>query len=135
MDEPTKTLDIAEIARACQVDYVAVVDPLDVPQATKVVEEAYKTPGVSMVIFRRTCAVIVERQLGGRVRMKRPLYRINPEVCTYIRNGKCLFCVNDLGCSALMREGASLYIDPTTCFGCGACSQFYPVHAIEEVPR
>ncbi len=134
-DEPTKTLDIAEIAKACQVDYIGVVDPLDIDQAAKVVEEAYKTPGVSLVVFRRTCAVIVERQMGGRVKMQRPLYSINPERCTYILKGKCLFCVNDLGCSALMREDRNLYIDPVACFGCGACAQFCPVHAIEEVSR
>jgi indolepyruvate ferredoxin oxidoreductase alpha subunit len=134
-DEPTKTLDIADIARACQVDYVGVVDPLDIEQSAKVVEEAYKTPGVSMVVFRRTCAVVVERQLGGRVKMERPLYQINPERCTYIQKGKCLFCVNDLGCAALMREDRNLYIDPVTCFGCGACAEFCPVNAIEEVPR
>jgi indolepyruvate ferredoxin oxidoreductase alpha subunit len=63
--EATKMLDIAEIARALQVDFVEVVDPYDFAQTCEVLQRAIRTQGVSMVVARRTCAVLAERQKRG----------------------------------------------------------------------
>jgi indolepyruvate ferredoxin oxidoreductase alpha subunit len=135
MDEPTKLLSIEEICKAFQVDYVAVTDPYDVKNTMKVIEEAYKTPGVSVVVLRATCAVLVERQLGGKAKAKLPLYAIDKNECLYCTKGKCLLCVKELGCPSIMRADDDLYIDPVNCFGCSVCAQMCPSKAIHEVKR
>jgi len=59
--EPTKLIDIAEICRAFQVDYVGVADPYDYKQTRAVFEEALKAKGVAVVVVRRTCALVAIR--------------------------------------------------------------------------
>ncbi len=61
----TKTLDIAEIARACQADFVATVDPYDQEQISEALKQALTTKGVSVVVSQRTCAVVAQRQKGA----------------------------------------------------------------------
>jgi len=85
MDEPTKIISIEEVAKACLADYVAMVDPYDTTESMKVVEEAYKTPGVSVVVFRQTCAVLAERQLGGKAKAQLKCYAMDTEKCTFLR--------------------------------------------------
>jgi indolepyruvate ferredoxin oxidoreductase alpha subunit len=135
MDEPTKLLKIEEVCKAFQVDYVGITNPYDVKNTMKVIEEAYKTPGVSVVILRATCAVLAERQMGGKAKAKLPLYAIDKETCLFYTKGKCLVCVQELGCPSIMKLDDDLYIDPVTCFGCGVCSQICPPKAIQEVER
>lgn len=135
MDEPTKIIAIEDVAKACLVDHIEIVDPYDVPSTLAGVERAIKTKGVSMIITRRVCAVIAERQGGGKAKAKLDLYRVDPEKCEYIKKGICLVCVKELGCPSIMRFGQDLYIDPVTCFGCSVCSQVCPFKAIEKVER
>lgn len=59
--ESTKLLDIAEICRAFQVDYVAVTDPYDYKQTLAIFEEALNVNGVAVVVVRRTCALVALR--------------------------------------------------------------------------
>lgn len=59
----TKELDIAEIARAIQTDFVAVVDPYDQEKTRAVLKQALNTEGVRVVVARRACAVIALRAL------------------------------------------------------------------------
>jgi indolepyruvate ferredoxin oxidoreductase alpha subunit len=134
-DEPTKLLSIEEICKAFQVDYVGVANPYNLKESMKVIEEGYKTPGVSVVVLRATCAVLAERQMGGKAKAQLPLYEINPDECLYTKKGKCLACVKELGCPAIMRQGDDLRIDAVNCFGCSMCSQMCPPGAIHEVER
>nr|MDO8082945.1 indolepyruvate ferredoxin oxidoreductase subunit alpha [Candidatus Freyarchaeota archaeon] len=62
--EPTKILDIEEIVKAFQVDYVRVVDPYDFEGTTKTLREALQVKGVAVVIARRTCALLAQRIMG-----------------------------------------------------------------------
>ena len=135
MDEPTKLLSIEDICRSFQVDYVGVCNPYDLKESMKVIEEAYKTPGVSVVISRATCAVLVERQMGGKAKAKLPLFEIDKTKCLFQTKGKCLTCVQELGCPSIMKLGDKLYIDAVTCFGCGVCAQMCAGKAIHEVER
>jgi indolepyruvate ferredoxin oxidoreductase alpha subunit len=134
-DEPTKLLSIEEICKAFQVDYVGVANPYNLEEAMEVITKAYQTPGVSVVVLRATCAVLAERQMGGKAQAKLPLYEINEEECLYLLKGRCLACVKELGCPAIMREEDKLRIDPVNCFGCSMCSQMCPADAIHEVER
>lgn len=135
MDEPTKVIKIEDVARACLVDHIEIVDPFDMAQTLPAVERAIKAPGVSMIITRRVCSVIAERQMGGRAQAALDLYKVDEAKCEYIKKGICLVCVKELGCPSIMRDGNNLYIDPVTCFGCSVCSQVCPFDAIHQVER
>jgi indolepyruvate ferredoxin oxidoreductase alpha subunit len=137
MDEPTKMLDIPEIARACGADFVEVVNPYDVKKTMEVVEKAFKTEGVSVVVMRQVCAVVAERQMGGRALMEINLYQIDQEKCLYINKGVCGICFNQLGCPSFEvdHKTQQLFIDSLTCFGCGVCAQICPVHAIKMMEK
>lgn len=65
--QQTKVIDIAEVARALQCDYVGVPNAFDIEECTRAFREALATPGVSVVVARGTCALLVERQVkrGG----------------------------------------------------------------------
>ncbi|MEX2725153.1 MAG: thiamine pyrophosphate-dependent enzyme [Candidatus Freyarchaeota archaeon] len=62
--EPTKILDIEEIVKSFQVDYVKVVDPYNFEETTKTLREALEVEGVAVVIARQTCALLAQRIKG-----------------------------------------------------------------------
>lgn len=64
--EDTKIIDIVDIVRACQADYVAEIDPYDLCQSYPLIEQALTTKGVSVIVSRRTCALLAQRQKGAR---------------------------------------------------------------------
>ncbi|MBU2548163.1 MAG: hypothetical protein KKB20_07140, partial [Proteobacteria bacterium] len=61
----TRMLDIVEVARALQADFVEVVDPYDFDRTRDVLRRAVGTEGVSVVVAKRTCAVLAVRQKRG----------------------------------------------------------------------
>jgi indolepyruvate ferredoxin oxidoreductase alpha subunit len=129
--DKTKQLDIADIVKALQVDMVCVVDPYDVNRTSVAFEEALNHKGISVVICRRICAVVAERQSGGLGAYKPQKYKVNPEQCT-----RCGVCVERLGCPSIIqaeKKGVPT-IEQTTCFGCGVCDQICPTGAIKKTP-
>jgi indolepyruvate ferredoxin oxidoreductase alpha subunit len=59
----TKVVDIAAVARAMQCDYVGVTNAFDVEECRHVFREALRVEGVSVVVARGTCALLIERQV------------------------------------------------------------------------
>nr|MDO8063438.1 indolepyruvate ferredoxin oxidoreductase subunit alpha [Candidatus Freyrarchaeum guaymaensis] len=125
--EPTRTLDVAEVARACGVDLVEVVDPYNLKETQEAMERALSHKGVSVVVCRRVCAVIAVRQKGGVTSPEIQKYRVDEGECTNCR--KCM----ELGCPSLYIESREdkPKIDRLTCVGCGVCGQICPVGAIK----
>ncbi len=126
---PTKRIMIEDLARACGVDHVGVVDPYDLEAAKDAFARMLKVDGVSMVIARRICATQAIRAM----RPNRPVpYRVDPEICV-----GCRICLSEFGCPALLwvDEEEKARIDATLCMGCGVCGQVCPQGAItmEEV--
>nr|MDO8099691.1 indolepyruvate ferredoxin oxidoreductase subunit alpha [Candidatus Njordarchaeota archaeon] len=126
--EETKQLDIAEIVKALKVDMVRLVDPYKVEETRAAFEEALNHKGVSVVICRRVCAVVAERQRGGRGIYKPHKYVVDQEICS-----GCGICVDRFGCPSIIlaeKQGKPV-IDKSTCFGCGVCTQICPAEAIK----
>lgn len=127
MMEPTKFIDIAEIAKSIGVDYVGVVDSYNIPELLKTLEEADKHT-VSVVVSRQPCSLL-------RVRLQRrkgetwPIYQIDPDKCT-----GCKVCINAHGCPAISfdKERNVAVIDEVMCWGCSGCAQVCPFDAIYE---
>jgi indolepyruvate ferredoxin oxidoreductase alpha subunit len=120
--ESGKRIPPEDVARGCGVEFVKVVDPHDLEKTEETIKEALDYDGVTVVIFRRPCALLVK---------PKPSYRIDPELC----NG-CRLCLL-VGCPAISlrfpdeREKPLAVIDDALCTGCGLCAQICNRNAIE----
>jgi indolepyruvate ferredoxin oxidoreductase alpha subunit len=125
MGDETVMLKPEEIARACGVKFVEVVDPFNLKEATETIEKAIRFEGPAVVVSRRLCAIIEQREKKKRKEAVVP-YHIDPEKC----NVKCNACIELLGCPAIIKEGTKTVIDSSLCTGCGVCAQICPYKAI-----
>jgi indolepyruvate ferredoxin oxidoreductase alpha subunit len=112
---------IEDVARGCGVQYVKVVDPMNLLEARKTLKEAASFEGPSVIVMRHACSVDEKR----RGVFYHP-YVISKEKCN-----KCLACVKALGCPAIHLSNGELRIDEVLCSGCGFCVQICPMKAIE----
>jgi len=60
--EKTVQIRPEEIARACGVEFIEVVDPFDIKATMDAVEKAIRFEGPSLVVSRRLCARVAERE-------------------------------------------------------------------------
>jgi indolepyruvate ferredoxin oxidoreductase alpha subunit len=119
------SLRIEDIARACGVEFVEVVDPFDLKNAIDVLERAIRFNGPSVVICRRLCAIIDQREKREKGEKAVP-YQVDQERC----DDRCNACINLLGCPAIIKEDGKTVIDGSMCNGCGVCAQVCPHQAI-----
>jgi len=129
MGEGTKKILIEDVAKACGVDSVAVVDALDLDALVKALEKAVKTKGVCVVVARHPC-VLLETRSKKRKGKKITRFQVDQEACT-----KCQLCMNLFGCPAFRWEEEEIEIDFALCNGCGVCANemVCPQFAIKEV--
>jgi indolepyruvate ferredoxin oxidoreductase alpha subunit len=120
--EQGKRVPPEDVARGCGVEMVKVVNPNDLKATEHAIKEALSAEGVTVLIFRRPCALLVK---------PRPPYRIDPELC----NG-CRLCLR-IGCPAISlvfpkgREKPLAMVDEALCVGCGLCVQLCQRNAIK----
>jgi indolepyruvate ferredoxin oxidoreductase alpha subunit len=119
------SLRIEDIARACGVEFVEVVDPFDLKNAIDVLERAIRFNGPSVVVCRRLCAIIDQREKREKGEKAVP-YQVDQERC----DDRCNACINLLGCPAIIKEDGKTVIDGSMCNGCGVCAQVCPHQAI-----
>jgi len=115
-----KPVDLVDAVRALGVDYLTVVDPYNLEEASKLVAEAVRARGVKVVVMRHPCA-LVERRIRGVEKV----YAVDPEKCT-----GCRACIAQTGCPAIYVAGGKAWIDSSDCTGCGLCAKFCPFNAI-----
>ena len=125
--EKAPVLKIEDIARACGVQFVEIVDPFDLKNAIAVFEKAIRFKGPSMVISRRLCAMLEQKERRKKGE-KAPVFKVDTAKC----NDKCDTCMSVLGFPAITREGTKAHIDNFTCTGCGVCVQICPYKAIVQ---
>jgi len=108
--DETVQLKPEEIARACGVKFVEVVDPFDLKTTTDTMERAIRFEGPSLVVCRRLCARIAEREKRKR-KEKIIHYRVDEEKCVKSKN-KAMPCAvacpagNDIpGFTNLVKQG------------------------------
>ncbi len=61
MGEKTKKIKIEEIVKACGVDNLKVLDPKNVKELEKTIKDYLNKEGVSVIVSRRTCALLVKK--------------------------------------------------------------------------
>lgn len=116
MGEKTRTAYPEDIARACGVENMRVIDPLDYEETLEVLKEEVNRDAPSLIVARRPCVLL---QKGGEP------WQINEEQCS--RCGRCL----RIGCPAIYRqEGGIIRINTNLCSGCGFCARICPKDAV-----
>ncbi len=125
MDEPAHRTDLALLCKAVGVKHVRVVNPFDLEETRRALQEEMERPETSVIITDKPC-VLVKRE---GVFKRGPLYTVEVEKCT-----GCKACLG-LGCPAIQwrstdgGKGVS-FIDPTLCTGCDVCRQLCKFDAI-----
>ena len=125
--DETAKLKPEDIARACGVKFVEVIDPFDLKTATSTIEKAIRFEGPSLIVSRSLCTMIELREKRKR-REKVIPYHIDQDKC----NEKCEACIKLLGCPAIIKEDGKTIIDSSLCTGCGLCAQICPYKAIVQ---
>ncbi|MFC1910097.1 thiamine pyrophosphate-dependent enzyme, partial [Chloroflexota bacterium] len=115
-----------DVARACQVPYVEVVDPYEVNRTTSIIAQALRSGGPAVVVSRQVCQVLHLRALKKKGEKEVPC-EVIPAKCN-----DCPTCITALGCSAIIFKDTHVVIDATQCSGCGVCIPVCPRGAIKK---
>ncbi len=112
----TYKLSLEEVVRACGVKNLSVVNAFDIGAVEQALKAGLAAPGVSVIITRGPCALIVKEH-------EKPLYV----------NGKCTRCglCLKIGCPALNKaESGHAVITSEQCTGCAVCQKLCRFGAI-----
>lgn len=120
--ETAPALHIEKIVESMGVESLRIVDPYDVKKTIDVIKEELEEKKLSVIISRRTCALLEIAERGKILGKKRA---IDQDRCK-----KCGTCVDGLGCPAIARQENIYEISEILCTGCGVCEQVCPHGAI-----
>ncbi len=117
-----KRVKIEEIAKACGVDFVEVVNPYDVRRLEKKIREALNRD-LAVVIARQLCAIVRMREMRRRGAKLLPF-----EITDRCNN--CGECYRVFSCPAIYLENGKPQINPALCTSCGVCAKICPERAV-----
>ncbi len=123
MGESVPAADIAEIARACGMKNIRIVNPYNLEETVAVFREEIARDEPSLIISRAPCLLKERRPVG-------PTLTIDRDRCRNCR--KCL----SLGCPAIeSAAGSGPVINAGLCAGCGLCRQVCRFSAVVEIEK
>lgn len=115
--DKTRKISIEDVCKGCGVDSVTVVDPYDIRNSGKVIQDKISSSGVNVIVSRRPCVILKGVSRGTP-------YMVDPGECTGC--GKCF----EVGCPAISFDGKA-QINADLCRGCGTCAAVCPFGAIK----
>lgn len=121
MGNPTHAASISDIARACGMKRIRVIDPNDINNSIAVLKEELDADEPSLIISQAPCI------LNDKSAVKAPLL-INADACK-----NCRSCLK-LGCPAIESadKKSKPAINPQLCTGCAMCRQVCKFNAISK---
>lgn len=117
----TPGIPIEPLVKACGVNYVKTVNPLQIKETVKAIRDALAYDGMAVIVSQSPCPLELKKRRALRV----STFCVDQERCS-----KCYHCVEALGCTALYRLGDEVHIDPDLCIGCGVCGEICPRSAM-----
>jgi len=119
LGEPSTEISLEAIVKACGVQSMQVIDPLDLEAAKAAFRKAYDSGGVKVIISRQPC-VITSRRMG----IRRQQYEVIEDACE-----GCRRCIK-YGCPAMETRNGKAFINEA-CAGCGVCAKLCQFGAIK----
>ncbi len=118
-DKPA--VSIEAVVRACGVEQVAVVNPINLAKMKGAVKEALEADKLSVIVAKAPCPLFERRVLGEKT--KKRAFVVGPEC-----NTDCTECLDTFGCPALYKNlvpdaKTTMMIDDNLCIACGLCIQ------------
>ncbi len=110
MGEKTTRLDFFDLAKAIGVEYVRKVDPYDLDELEKVIDEATHLDKLALIVTNRPC-VLIRREKNINIA------DVDEELCK-----GCKLCLR-FGCPAISFSNKKSKIDPILCNGCMVCAK------------
>ncbi len=105
--EETKVLNLVDLCRSVGIERIRVVDPFELADVEKAVQEETAISEPSVIIACRPCELLNKSD--------RLSSRIQPEVCK-----RCGMCMK-LGCPAIEKKDGQFQINDAICCGCNMC--------------
>jgi indolepyruvate ferredoxin oxidoreductase alpha subunit len=121
-----QTVPVVDVLAMCEAlgVPVRVVDPYYIEAVKNALEDAIKDEGVSLIVSRRPCLLMLTRQ---NIKLFQPSpVEINKDNCT-----GCKICINSFGCPAISVIDGKARISQSVCVKCGVCVDVCPFGAIE----
>lgn len=115
--DPTAAVSLEKLANAVGINRVRVVDPYNLEETMRVIDEELAVDEPSMIISRRPCALL------KYVKHNPPL-KVDHEKCI-----GCKSCLS-IGCPAISIHNKKAEISQTQCVGCDVCKQLCKFGAI-----
>jgi indolepyruvate ferredoxin oxidoreductase, alpha subunit len=110
-------IKIEKIAQAVGVDQTAVVNVFNLKETIKTVKDLYRQKGVSVLVAKGECRLVLWRRLRKEGRELPKFEIIDQKKVEKLKN---------LGCPAIQQKKGRLSIDPYLCTGCALCQQIAP---------
>ncbi len=114
---PTAAIDPVAVIKACGVQFVETINPLEFKNTVALIKRALEFPGVAALVLKAPCAAITKSKRR---------FQIDHTLCN-----NCRRCIRELGCPAFLVEDKPQI--SSACHGCGLCSQICSVGAVKEV--
>ncbi len=128
MGEPAKEIDIPGLVKAIGIEHVQTIDPLNLKEVDKALDDAFAFDGPSVLITRWPC--VLKKFSDADMKefdLSKKRCQVNDEKCK-----GCKICTKT-GCPAISfsKETKLAHIDEHMCVGCRVCLQACPFDAIE----
>ena len=126
--EGRRVVPIEDIGKALGLSYVRVAGAFQMKKLPKLLEEALRCDGPSMVVSRQACAL-----LPSELSRRTLVAKIDEALCD-----GCLACIDAFGCPAFVPEengSGKVRVDLVECTGCASCKFICPPDAISFVRR
>ncbi len=125
--EQTEEIKLDELAKACGVKHIKVVDPYNVKEMIDAIKEFLSLNELAVIIAKRECRLLTLRK-ARRAGTAIPKFQIDQNLCK-----ECLTCVRNLGCPAVQMQDGKVSINEELCAGCAVCLQICPHKAVRAV--
>ncbi len=129
MGEEAKIIDIPGLVKAVGIEHVQTINPLNLEEVDKALDDAFDFDGPSVLITRWPCVL---KQFSEADHKE---FDLSKKTC-YVDIDKCKGCkiCTKTGCPAISfdKETKKAKIDEHMCVGCEVCLQACPFDAIER---